>query len=575
MHTRVIRAIGIEKTEGNALECIQGKCIVGGIAVGRIEIYKEKQIAITYIRAEDVTSELTRYEKACAMAIGQLQDLYEKAVCELGESEAQVFAAQTMFLQDEEYCASVKGWIEGKHTNAEYAVDKTGKWYAQKLQQLNDEYMRERSQDVKDVSDRVLSILIGDLSKSVVSSRRDASVPAASECGICEGTRMEEKIVFAKDLTPGQTMQMDKAYVRGFVTTTGSKNSHAAILAGAMNIPAVSGIEIRQEWNGKLAAVDGLNGKVYIEPDEQTLEILSMQSKAVEQRRIQLEELKGKKTITKSGKTVKLYANIAGKQDVAAVLENDAEGIGLFRTEFLYLNRNDYPTEEEQFLLYKYVVEAMQGKPVVIRTMDIGADKTVDYMGLAHEENPALGYRAIRICLTRKNIFRVQLRAILRAAVYGRVRILLPMIISVDEIRNTRELLDEVREELRSEGYRCGEVQLGVMIETPAAVMISKELAEEVDFFSVGTNDLTQYTLALDRQNAELDVFYNPYHPAVLRMLEIVISNAHEAGIEVGICGELAADVQMTKALVEMGIDELSVAPTKILQLRDLICQIN
>ncbi len=555
------------------MECIQGKCIVGGIAVGRIEIYKEKQIAITYIRAEDVADEIARYQKACSMATEQLQELYEKAVCELGESQAQVFAAQKMFLCDEEYHASVKDWIEDKHTNAEYAVDKTGKWYAQKLGQLADEYLRERSQDVKDVTDRVLSILIGDLPKSVVSFRRDTAQLAASGYNI-EDCGAEDKIIFSYELTPGQTMQLDKTCVRGFVTSTGSKNSHAAILASAMNIPAITGIEIRQEWNGKLAAVDGLNGKVYIEPDEQTLEILYAQSRAAEQRRIQLEELKGKKTVTKSGVGVKLYANIAGKQDIAAVLENDAEGIGLFRTEFLYLNRNDYPTEEEQFLLYKYIVEAMQGKPVVIRTLDVGADKTADYMGLAQEENPALGYRAIRICLKRRNIFKTQLRAILRAAVYGRVRILLPMIISEDEVLSAKEILEEAKRELRSERERCGEVELGAMIETPAAVMISKELAREVDFFSIGTNDLTQYTLAIDRQNAQLDAFYDPYHPAVLRMIEMVIRNAHEEGIEVGICGELGADVQMTKALVDMEIDEISVAPVKILQLRDVICHL-
>lgn len=556
------------------MECIQGKCIVGGIAIGRIEIYKERQISITYIRAEDVTDELARYKKACAIAIAQLQGLHERALEEVSAEDAQVFEAQQMFLQDEEYYASIKYWIESEHTNAEYAVDRTGKWYVEKLQHLEDDYMRERSQDVKDVSDRVLSILLDELSQSVVANRRDSKVSTASDWTSEESRPGEAKIVFAKELTPGQTMQMDKSCVKAVVTTVGSKNSHAAILANAMNIPAVSGVEILPEWNGKLAAVDGVNGKVYIEPDEQILEILSMQSEVAKQKRIQLRELKGKKAVTLSGREIKLYANIAGKNDLTDVLENDAEGIGLFRTEFLYLNRNDYPMEEEQFLLYKSVVEAMQDRPVVIRTLDIGADKTADYMGLSHEENPALGYRAIRICLRRRDMFRCQLRAILRAAAYGNVRILLPMIISEEEVQDAKKLLDIARRELESQGLMYGEVKLGVMIETPAAVMISKELACEVDFFSIGTNDLTQYTLAIDRQNAELDSFYNPYHPAVLRMIEMIIRSAHDAGIKVGICGELGGDLQMTKTLVEMGIDELSVAPSRILQLRDIICHI-
>ncbi len=556
------------------MECIQGKCLVAGIAMGRIEIHEERQIAVTYIRAEDVAGEWERYQKACAMATEQLQDLYEKALHELGAEKASVFEAQKMFLCDEEYHTSVRDWIEHRHTNAEYAVYSTGQWYSDKLHRLSDEYMRERSQDVKDVTDRVLSILIEVLSESAVANRRDASQTITSECGIKAGGHGEDRIVFSRELTPGQTMQLDKNSVKALVSKEGSKNSHAAILARAMNVPAVSGIEIRSEWNGKLAAVDGTNGKIYIEPDEITLELLEVQNNAAKQRREQLESLKGRETRTKQGKTIKLYANIAGKQDLEAVLENDAEGIGLFRTEFLYMNREDYPTEEEQFLLYKYVVESMQGKVVVIRTLDIGADKTVDYMGLKSEKNPALGYRAIRICLRRRDMFRCQLRAILRASAYGRMKILLPMIISVEEVLDVKRLLEISRRELESQGVVYGEVKLGVMIETPAAVMISRELASEVDFFSIGTNDLTQYTLAIDRQNAELDTFYNPYHQAVLRMIELVIASAHEAGIEVGICGELGADSQMTKTLVDMGIDELSVAPAKILQIRDVICRL-
>jgi len=554
------------------LECIQGKCLVAGIAIGRIEIHEERQIAVTYIRAQDVADEWKRYEKACALATVQLQDLYEKALQELGGEKALVFEAQKMFLRDEEYHTSVRDWIENRRTNAEYAVYSTGQWYSEKLRCLGDEYMRERSQDVKDVTDRVLSILIDVLAESAVSNRRGVTQTITSECSIKADGHGDDRIVLARELTPGQTMQLDKESVKALVSTEGSKNSHAAILARAMNIPAVSGIEIRPEWNGKLAAVDGVNGKIYIEPDEMTLELLEVQNNAARQRREQLESLKGRETRTKQGKVVKLYANIAGKQDVDEAIENDAEGIGLFRTEFLYMNREDYPTEDEQFLLYKYVVESMQGKTVVIRTLDIGADKTVDYMGLKPERNPALGYRAIRICLKRRDMFRCQLRAILRAAAYGRVKILVPMIISVDEVLDVKKLLDIAQRELEAQGIVYGEVKLGVMIETPAAVMISKELALEVDFFSIGTNDLTQYTLAIDRQNAELDAFYNPYHLAVLRMIELVAANAHEADIEVGICGELGADVQMTKQLVEMGIDEISVAPSKILQIRDVIC---
>ena len=554
------------------MECIQGKCIVGGIAVGTIEIYKERQIELTYIRAEDVVDEWKRYEQACEIAGRQLHDLYEKTLKTVGSEEAMVFESQKMLLCDEEYRASVKEWIENKHTNAEYAVDRTGTCYAQRLLELEDSYMRERSQDVKDISNRVLSVLIGELAQNASSYRRKTSTLMITDCNRKSEAQGAVRILMSKELTPGQTMQLDKTTVGAFITTQGSKNSHAAILARAMNIPAVSGVEILSEWNGKLAAVDGTNGKLYIEPDEQTLEILSMQNKAAELRRAQLEELKGQKTKTKHGKEIKLYANIAGKQDVSAVLENDAEGIGLFRTEFLYMNISDYPSEAEQFLLYKYVVESMQGKTVVIRTLDIGADKTVDYMGLKPEENPALGYRAIRICLKRRDMFRCQLRAILRAAAYGNVKILLPMIISEEEVQDAKKLLGIARRELETQGQMYGEVKLGVMIETPAAVMISKELAQEVDFFSIGTNDLTQYTLAIDRQNAELDTFYNPYHPAVMRMIELVVSNAHEVGIPVGICGELGADVQMTKMFVELGIDELSVAPSKILPIRDIIC---
>lgn len=544
------------------MECIQGRCLVGGIAIGRIEICKERQVAISYIREDDVADEWKRYEQACEIAKEQLQDLYQKALQSIGAEEAAVFEAQKMILSDEEYHTVVRNWIENQHTNAEYAVDTAGKWYAKKLQQLDDAYMSERSQDIKDVSDRVLSILMDEVSNSILSIEKSA-----------RAAQGDLRVLFAKEVTPGQILQLERSSVCAFVTTNGSKNSHAAIMARAMNIPAISGIEILPEWNGKMVAVDGLNGKIFIEPNEQIIELLTMQSRAVEQRREQLEGLKGKKTQTRYGKEVKLYANIAGEQDIPMVLENDAEGIGLFRTEFLFLNRKDYPTEEEQFLLYKGVVEAMQGKPVVIRTLDMGADKTVEYMGLKHEENPALGYRAIRMSLKQRDIFAQQLRAILRASIYGEVRILLPMIISEDEIRDTKILLADARRELSARGHLCQDVKLGVMIETPAAVMISKELAKEVDFFSIGTNDLTQYTLAIDRQNAELEPFYNPYHPAVLRMIEMVIANAHEAGIEVGICGELGGDVQMTKALVDMGIDALSVVPSKILQLRDEICQ--
>lgn len=476
--------------------------------------------------------------------------LYEKALKEVGESGAQIFEVHQMMLEDDDYNDSVKNIIETQMVNAEYAVATTGDNFAAMFASMDDEYFQARAVDMKDISERVIKVLMG------VGEAADWEEPS---------------IIVAEDLAPSETVQFDKSKLLGFVTRLGSSNSHTAILARTMNIPALIQIDIKEEWNGKLGIIDGFTGEFYIDPEPEILEKYQAKKAELEERRRLLAEQKGKPTVTKSGKAIKLFANIGSVSDLPSAMENDAGGIGLFRSEFLYLESNDYPSEDEQFKAYKMVAETMAGKKVIIRTLDIGADKQVDYFNLDKEENPAMGLRAIRICLTRPEIFKTQLRAILRASAYGNIAVMYPMIISVEEVRKIKSIMEEVKAELDEAGIQYGNVEQGIMIETPASVILSDVLAQEVDFFSIGTNDLTQYTLAIDRQNAKLDEFYNPHHEAVLRMIEMVVDNAHKAGIWAGICGELGADMELTERFMEMGVDELSVSPTFIYPVRQLI----
>ena len=496
-------------------------------------------------------AEIRRYEAATKTAIEQLNVLYEKAVQEVGEMNAAVFEVHAMMLEDDDYVDSIKNIIETQQVNAEFAVATTGDNFAKMFADMNDDYFSARAADVKDISERLVNILSGRENGSTIGE--------------------EPVIIVADDLAPRETVQMDKEKLLAFVTRYGSSNSHTAILARTMNIPALIGVEIQEDWNHKMAIVDGYSGTLYIEPDEETL--LAMTAKQEEDKKAKelLQELKGKEDITPDGRKIKLYANIGSVKDVAAVLANDAAGIGLFRSEFLYLESEDYPDEETQFQAYKTVAENMAGKKVIVRTLDIGADKQADYFNLDHEENPAMGYRAIRICLDRKDIFRTQLRALLRASAYGDISIMYPMIISVNEVLQAKALVEEIKQELDEKGIAYGNVEQGVMIETPAAVMISESLAKEVDFFSIGTNDLTQYTLAIDRQNMKLDNIYDSHHPAVLQMIQMTIDNGHKHGCWVGICGELGADMTLTQTFIDMGIDELSVSPSFILPIRKII----
>ena len=528
-----------------------GKSIFKGIAIGRILFYQKAEQAVTRTKIQDTDAEIRRYEAATKTAIDQLNVLYEKAVQEVGEMNAAVFEVHAMMLEDDDYVDSIKNIIETQQVNAEFAVATTGDNFAKMFADMNDDYFSARAADVKDISERLVNILSGRENGSTIGE--------------------EPVIIVADDLAPSETVQMDKEKLLAFVTRYGSSNSHTAILARTMNIPALIGVEIQEDWNHKMAIIDGYSGTLYIEPDEETL--LAMTAKQEEDKKAKelLQELKGKEDITPDGRKIKLYANIGSVKDVAAVLANDAAGIGLFRSEFLYLESEDYPDEETQFQAYKTVAENMAGKKLIIRTLDIGADKQADYFNLDHEENPAMGYRAIRICLDRKDIFRTQLRALLRASAYGDIAIMYPMIISVNEVLQAKALVEEIKQELNEKGIAYGNVEQGVMIETPAAVMISESLAKEVDFFSIGTNDLTQYTLAIDRQNMKLDNIYDSHHPAVLQMIQMTIDNGHKHGCWVGICGELGADMTLTQTFIDMGIDELSVSPSFILPIRKII----
>ena len=532
------------------MEIIQGKAIFGGIAIGPISFFAKEQKQVKRTKVEDTEAEIARYEAALATAIEQLGALYEKALKEVGESEAQIFEVHQMMLEDDDYNDSVKNIITSQGLNAEYAVATTGDNFSTMFAAMDDEYFQARAVDVKDISERIINILMG-IGEAKVSD--------------------EPSIIVAEDLAPSETVQMDKSKLLGFVTRLGSSNSHTAILARTMNIPALIQVDIKEEWNGKQAIIDGFSGKFIIEPEADVLEEYQKKQAEQQERRRLLAEQKGKPTVTKNGKAIKLFANIGSVSDLQSVMENDAAGIGLFRSEFLYLESETYPTEEEQFKAYKMVAETMEGKKVIIRTLDIGADKQVDYFELDKEENPAMGLRAIRICLTRPEIFKTQLRALLRASAFGNIAVMYPMIISVEEVRKIKAIMEEVKAELDEAGIPYGNVEQGIMIETPAAVILSDLLAKEVDFFSIGTNDLTQYTLAIDRQNAKLDEFYNPHHEAVLRMIQMVVENAHKAGIWAGICGELGADLELTDRFMEMGVDELSVSPTFIYPVRQKI----
>lgn len=532
------------------MEIIQGKAIFGGITIGPISFFAKEQKQVKRTKVEDTEAEIARYEAALATAIEQLGALYEKALKEVGESEAQIFEVHQMMLEDDDYNDSVKNIITSQGLNAEYAVATTGDNFSTMFAAMDDEYFQARAVDVKDISERIINILMG-IGEAKVSD--------------------EPSIIVAEDLAPSETVQMDKSKLLGFVTRLGSSNSHTAILARTMNIPALIQVDIKEEWNGKQAIIDGFSGKFIIEPEADVLEEYQKKQAEQQERRRLLAEQKGKPTVTKNGKAIKLFANIGSVSDLQSVMENDAAGIGLFRSEFLYLESDTYPTEEEQFKAYKMVAETMAGKKVIIRTLDIGADKQVDYFELDKEENPAMGLRAIRICLTRPEIFKTQLRALLRASAFGNIAVMYPMIISVEEVRKIKAIMEEVKAELDEAGIPYGNVEQGIMIETPAAVILSDLLAKEVDFFSIGTNDLTQYTLAIDRQNAKLDEFYNPHHEAVLRMIQMVVENAHKAGIWAGICGELGADLELTDRFMEMGVDELSVSPTFIYPVRQKI----
>ena len=537
------------------MEVYQGKSVFGGIAIGRISVHKKDEQQVKRVRIEDSEQEILRYRQAKQTAMEQLQGLYQKALKEVGEANAAIFEIHQMMLEDDDYNESVENIIRMQQVNAEYAVASTGDNFAQMFSAMDDDYMRARSADVKDISERVLSVLGG----------RATGIDASGE----------PVIIVADDLAPSETVQLNKDLVLSFVTVHGSVNSHTAILARTMSIPALIGtaIPLTDDIDGKVGIVDGKNGCIYVDPDEDTLGRMQQLKLEEQEKKELLQTLKGRENITIDGKKIMLYANIGNSKDLSAVLQNDAGGIGLFRSEFIYLERDTFPTEEEQFQIYRTVAETMAGKPVIIRTLDIGADKKCDYFEMEPEENPAMGCRAIRICLTRPEIFKTQLRALFRASAFGNISIMYPMIISVDELRKIKTIVAEIRQELTEQGVTFGEPKQGIMIETPAAVMMSEELAKEVDFFSIGTNDLTQYTLAIDRQNPKLDAFYDPHHPAVLRMIQMVVENAHKAGIWAGICGELGADTTLTRRFLAMGVDELSMSPGSILPVRKIILE--
>ena len=539
------------------MQVYNGKSVFGGIAIGKINVYQKKEQQVKRVKVENPDQEMARYGKAKAEGIHQLQGLYDKALKEVGEANAAIFEVHQMMMEDDGYNESVENIVRSQGVNAEYAVATTGDNYAQMFSAMDDDYMRERAADVRDISERLLTILNGEDTGSV-----DADEP---------------KIIVAEDLAPSETVQLDKDKVLSFVTVKGSLNSHTAILARTMAIPALvnTSMTLDSVMDGKLGIVDGASGTFYVDPDEKTLEEMKKRQEEDLSRKQLLQTLKGKDNVTLDGQKVMLYANIGNIKDLATVIQNDAGGIGLFRSEFIYLEKEDFPTEEEQFQIYRQVAQTMAGKRVIIRTLDIGADKQCDYFHMEHEENPALGCRAIRICLTRPEIFKTQLRALFRASVFGRIAIMYPMITSVQEVRQIKKIVEEVKQELTSQGVEFGNPEQGIMIETPAAAIISDNLAKEVDFFSIGTNDLSQYTMAIDRQNPQLDPFFDPHHPAVLRMISMVVENAHKAGIWAGICGELGADQSLTKEFLAMGVDELSVSPGSILPLRKIILETN
>ncbi len=539
------------------MQIYNGKSVFGGIAIGKISVYQKKEQQVKRVKIDDPEQEMARYEKAKAEGIKQLQGLYDKALREVGEANAAIFEVHQMMMEDDGYNESVENIIRSQGVNAEYAVATTGDNYAQMFSAMDDDYMRERAADVRDISERLLTILNGEETGAV-----DADEP---------------KIIVAEDLAPSETVQLDKDKVLSFVTVKGSLNSHTAILARTMAIPALvnTSVSLESEMDGRLGIVDGADGTFYVDPDEKTLAEMKKRQEEDLSRKQLLLTLKGKENVTLDGQKVMLYANIGNIKDLATVIQNDAGGIGLFRSEFIYLEKEDFPTEEEQFQIYRQVAQTMAGKRVIIRTLDIGADKQCDYFHMEHEENPALGCRAIRICLTRPEIFKTQLRALFRASAFGKIAIMYPMITSVQEVRKIKEIVEEVKAELTSQGVEFGNPEQGIMIETPAAAIISDDLAKEVDFFSIGTNDLSQYTMAIDRQNPQLDLFFDPHHPAVLRMISLVVENAHKAGIWAGICGELGADQSLTKEFLAMGVDELSVSPGSILPLRKIILETN
>jgi len=530
---------------------INGKCVFGGIAIGRIAIYDKGDSQVKRTKVADTKAEVARFEAAKEEAKSQLAALYEKALVEVGELNAAILEVHQMMLDDLDYVESITNIIESQEVNAEYAVASTGDNFAEMFASMDDDYMKARAADVKDISNRVISVLSGRVSGGINSE--------------------EPVILLADDLAPSETVQLDKSKVLSFVTRHGSTNSHTAILARTMNIPALIGVDYPKDVNGKMGIVDGSKGILIIDPPMSVIDEYHRLFDEQQEKRRLLQELKDKEDITLDGKTIHLYANIGSVGDVATVLETGATGIGLFRSEFLYLESDTYPTEEEQFKAYKTVAENMAGKKVVIRTLDIGADKQVDYFNLDKEENPAMGYRAIRICLDRPEIFKTQLRALYRASYYGTISIMFPMIISVDEVLKIKEIIADVKAELTKEGIPFKDCELGVMIETPAAVMMAEELGKEVDFFSIGTNDLTQYTLAIDRQNPNLDNIYDSHHPALLKMLQMIVDGGHKSGCWVGICGELGADTTLTETFLKMGFDELSVSPSMVLRVRDKI----
>lgn len=535
------------------MQCFQGKSVYKGIAMGPVVVLKKNDYQVKRTRIEDAEAEAARVDVALKASQEQLQKLYDKAVKEVGEASAAIFEVHQMMLEDEDYLEAIQNMIQTEMVNAEYAVAVTGDNFSQMFASMDDDYMKARAADIKDISERLVRNLSG---------QEDADL-----------SDIDPSVIVADDLSPSETVQMDKEKILAFVTVHGSTNSHTAILARMMNIPALIGVPLALDElkNGTTAVVDGFTGQVTFEPDEETQAATLKRVQEEKEKLALLQELKGKENITLDGKKINIYANIGSVGDIGYVLENDAGGIGLFRSEFLYLGRNDFPTEEEQFQAYKQVVQTMAGKKVIIRTLDIGADKQVDYFNLGNEENPALGYRAIRICLKQPDIFKTQLRALFRAAVYGNLSIMYPMITSVEEVEKIYEIVKEVEIELKAQEIQYRIPEQGIMIETPAAVMISDRLAEMVDFFSIGTNDLTQYTLAIDRQNEKLDDFYNPHHEAVLRMIQMVVDNAHKCGKWAGICGELGADLTLTEKFVRMGLDELSVAPSMILKLRKIV----